>query len=155
MSLVLFPISYCSTEPFPRKGTETISRLARLPLSRYAFNRTLSPQGDGNPIKSTCFCSFGDICCLFNRTLSPQGDGNQPKGRSRLRAGQPLSSSTEPFPRKGTETVVAVVIAPVPANVFNRTLSPQGDGNATKNKGFHFHILLKFNRTLSPQGDGN
>ena len=88
----------------------------------------------------------------FNRTLSPQGDGNLATHWSSRRWILMLSS-TEPFPRKGTETPETLEqqknLLP-----FNRTLSPQGDGNVNVLK-FGDQDLIRFNRTLSPQGDGN
>ena len=138
----------CSTEPFPRKGTETywwhpssqaLHSVQQNPfpargrklhpaseagiLSCCLFNRTLSPQGDGNPVivKVPSF-----IFSWFNRTLSPQGDGNSENPNS---VGGPIA-------------------------LFNRTLSPQGDGNQLRKTYFYVSEVM-FNRTLSPQGDGN
>ena len=66
------------------------------------FNRTLSPQGDGN-LADAMPSRYSPYVSEFNRTLSPQGDGN---------CNELVDDWCWVFGLK-----------------FNRTLSPQGDGN--------------------------
>ena len=107
-----------STEPFPRKGTETRCSAIALHSPLVRFNRTLSPQGDGN-CKSQC---------AIKAEVSPV--------------------QQNPFPARGRKRTLLVRATPLTTTTFNRTLSPQGDGNPSDTR-------VRFNRTLSPQGDGN
>ena len=117
--------SWCrSTEPFPRKGTETrkagTHRSRRTQRSTEPFPRKGTETG--NPL-------------LF-REGSSQVRQNPFPARGRKRhlpglVGAALLGSTEPFPRKGTETNAdcPTAIARPEKKWFDRTLSPQGDGN--------------------------
>ena len=116
----------CSTEPFPRKGTETGLTDLRSSNPKYLVQQ--------NPFPAR------------GRKLIPDDRASTVPRES--------SSSTEPFPRKGTETMRTIHLSQKAGSLFNRTLSPQGDGNsALVNVGAS--ICKRFNRTLSPQGDGN
>ena len=104
-------------------------------VSNYNYN--LSPQGDGN---GGC-PEHRPLPEHYN--LSPQGDGNfgairvsnkttrlqfiPARGRKLcMRLGRILRSGITIYPRKGTETFVAILYT---SFTFYYNLSPQGDGN--------------------------
>jgi len=88
-----------STEPFPRKGTETLENLV-YKWTALKFNRTLSPQGDGN------------VCVRLSILYhAPRVQQN-------------------PFPARGRKHRIWDKTTYCASIKFNRTLSPQGDGNA-------------------------
>ena len=83
----------------------------------------------------------------YFKTISPQGDGND---KLYALLDILLEGISKPYPRKGTETMIDLLLLPIGSNF--KTISPQGDGNA---RIASIMINAPNFKTISPQGDGN
>jgi len=142
-----------STEPFPRKGTETLETHEH----QHKINDRRVQQ---NPFPARGRKLLQSLISGFSFRRAVQQNPFPARGRKHGYQSSVLSyqisiSSTEPFPRKGTETLKFRVASLASANLVQQNPFPARGRKLVLVDIMHVNQVLQFNRTLSPQGDGN